>query len=122
MGWRSYILPFHSTEEYDKIIEAIKEHNECKEYIGVEAIKFRKEAYPGDEKLPENYKDCEAGEVLVCLEKVTYKNSKKQAIVCANQGGAGYTLNFFERRKIKIFPYSYFEDLVNKEKKEKIVL
>lgn len=135
MGWRSYILPFHSTEEYNKIIAAIKEHNEhneCKECIGADAIRFRKEAYPDEEKLPEDYSDSEAGEELIELAKVPYKNlkipgsikepSKKEAIMCANQGGSCYTLKFFERRNIKIYPYSYFRDLIDVEKREKIVL
>lgn len=132
MGWRSYILPFHSNEEYNKIIEAIKEHNSCQCCTGADAIRFRKEAHPDEEKLPENYSDSEAGEELIELAKVPYKNlkirgssrdpPKKEAIMCANQGGSCYTLKFFERRNIAIYPYSYFQDLIDIEKREKIIL
>jgi hypothetical protein len=131
MGWRSYILPYGSEDEKQKIIESIKEHNIGKVYKGAEAIKFRLEAVPDDKNdYDDNFEDTEAGEELISFVDTPFKHQflqsnlaaslgvteKKNAILCGNGGGSPYTYMFFSRRNITILSYSEYKTKLLEDK------
>ncbi len=79
MGWQSYIAYFHTSEQYDKIIETIKEHNSSEDYdnIGEELIQVVKCNVISRNHLPNN-----------------------KCLIFGNGGGRSSTFEFFRRRGI----------------------
>lgn len=81
MGWQSYALEYKTEEEYNKIINTIKDHN----------------VYPND---------YETGEELFQICSCKNLKNKKKYVLCGHGGGRDDTMEFFRIKNIKFVRFT----------------
>ncbi len=92
MGWQSYLIFFETPDEKERIISAIKEHNNEQDGANWELV----------------------GETLIMIQERKVlskphfvKTKGRSVILFGNGGGRSCTFKYFEDKGFEIIPYSH---------------